>query len=57
MTTYIIAIHLVVEAGATDPRAEIAAQLDTSPKAVEGLLARARKELSDLLASERTDPK
>jgi RNA polymerase sigma-70 factor (ECF subfamily) len=37
--------------------AEIAAQLDTSPKAVEGLLARARKELSDLLASERTDPK
>ena len=29
MTTYIVAVHLVVEAGATDPRAEIAAQLDT----------------------------
>jgi RNA polymerase sigma-70 factor (ECF subfamily) len=37
--------------------AEIAAQLETSPKAVEGLLARARKELSELLASERTDTK
>lgn len=33
--------------------AEIAAHLDTSPKAVEGLLARARKELSELLSNER----
>jgi len=33
--------------------AEIAAHLETSPKAVEGLLARARKELSELLANER----
>lgn len=37
--------------------AEIAAHLETSPKAVEGLLARARKDLSEMLASERTDPK
>jgi RNA polymerase sigma-70 factor (ECF subfamily) len=37
--------------------AEIATHLLTSPKAVEGLLARARKELSDMLAAERTDPK
>ena len=29
MTTYIVAVHLVVEAGAANPRAEIAAQLDT----------------------------
>lgn len=28
MTTYLVAIHLVVEAGAADPRAEIAGQLD-----------------------------
>lgn len=32
--------------------AEIATQLETSPKAVEGLLARARKELSELLSDE-----
>lgn len=32
---------------------EIAAALDTSAKAVEGLLARARKELSELLGNER----
>lgn len=29
ITTYIVAVHLVVEAGAANPRAEIAAQLDT----------------------------
>lgn len=28
MTTYIVAIHLVVEVGAKNPRADIAAQLD-----------------------------
>ena len=33
--------------------AEVAAALDTTPKAVEGLLARARSELSRLLASDR----
>lgn len=33
--------------------AEIAATLDTTPKAVEGLLARSRIELSQLLASDR----
>ncbi len=35
--------------------AEIAAALDTTPKAVEGLLARARNELSTLLASDRPE--
>lgn len=35
--------------------AEVAATLDTTPKAVEGLLARARMELSQLLASDRTE--
>ena len=29
MTTYIVAVHLVVDASAADHRAEIAAQLDT----------------------------
>lgn len=33
--------------------AEVAAALDTTPKAVEGLLARARSELGRLLASDR----
>lgn len=33
--------------------AEVAAALDTTPKAVEGLLARARTELARLLASDR----
>ncbi len=33
--------------------AEVATTLDTTPKAVEGLLARARSELSRLLASDR----
>ena len=33
--------------------AEVAAALDTTPKAVEGLLARARSELSRLLADDR----
>ncbi|MBV8970911.1 MAG: sigma-70 family RNA polymerase sigma factor [Sphingomonadaceae bacterium] len=35
--------------------AEIAASLDTTPKAVEGLLARARSELSRLLIDERPE--
>ncbi len=34
---------------------EVAAALETTPKAVEGLLARARMELSQLLASDRTE--
>jgi RNA polymerase sigma-70 factor (ECF subfamily) len=35
--------------------AEVATALDTTPKAVEGLLARARIELSQLLASDRAE--
>ncbi len=35
--------------------AEVAQALDTTPKAVEGLLARARTELSMLLSSDRTE--
>jgi RNA polymerase sigma-70 factor (ECF subfamily) len=35
--------------------AEVAAALDTTPKAVEGLLARARSELSHLLANDRPE--